>query len=294
MLALCWSNGLTKFSTLASSSQRTYAADRSDPGVGALLDRLRSSQAQEAWEEFLFQFSDTLYQVAGISSRSEEEAAECFVFVCEKLAENSFRRLLRFKRAGTATFSTWLRVVAKNLCFDWQRKIHGRPRPFKSLRGLTALDLEVYHCRYERGLSIEDTLQALRSSWNALTASAVNESENRIEGLLSPRQHWILAARHSSTHPTPLSIEDESNKLPLDVADPSPGPESRLWQEEQQSRLLRCLQSLAPEERLLLQFRFEDELSLQEIANLLGIGDPQRAHRKILGILQKLRVEMEK
>jgi RNA polymerase sigma factor (sigma-70 family) len=243
---------------------------------------------------FLLQFGDTLYQVAGISTRNEDEAADCFVFVCEKLAENAFRRLLCFKPAGTASFSTWLRVVAKNLCFDWQRKVHGRPRPFKSIRGLGALDLEVYHCRYERGLSAEDTFQLLRSSWTTLTACAVSESENRIAGLLSSRQHWILAARQSSLHPSPLSAEDENHQFLLDLEDPTPSPESRFWQSQQQSHLRRCLKSLSSEERLILQFRFEDDLSLQEIAHLLGIGDPKRAHRKILAILQKLRAEMQK
>jgi hypothetical protein len=64
---------------------------------------------------FLLQFGDTLYQVAGISTRNEDEAADCFVFVCEKLAENAFRRLLCFKPAGTASFST-PRNPSSNLC----------------------------------------------------------------------------------------------------------------------------------------------------------------------------------
>jgi DNA-directed RNA polymerase specialized sigma subunit, sigma24 homolog len=127
---------LTRFSSVAKSLERADAVYRSDSGATALLNGLRSTHAQEAWQDFLLQFGDTLYQVAGISTRNEEEAADCFVFVCEKLAENAYRRLLCFKPAGTASFSTWLRVVAKNLCFDWQRKVHGRPRPFKSLRGL--------------------------------------------------------------------------------------------------------------------------------------------------------------
>jgi len=270
------------------------AAERPHSEASALLDRLRSTHAQEAWHDFLLQFAGTLYHVAGISARNEEEAANCFVFICEKLAENAFRRLLCFKPAGTASFSTWLRVVAKNLCFDWQRKVHGRPRPFKSLRGLSALDLEIYHCRYERGLSAEDTWQVLRTSWTTLTAAAVSESENRIAGMLSPRQQWILAARQSSIYLSSLSAEEQNGKTPTDVEDPAPSPESLVFQSQQRSRLLRCLEALSSEERLLLQFRFEDDLSLNEIAHLLGIGDAQRAHRKLFGILQKLRTEMKK
>ena len=282
---------MNKFS-VPNPAESSDAADQPRSEASALLDRLRSSQAQAAWQDFLLQFGGTLYHVAGISARNEEEAASCFVFICEKLAENAFRRLLCFKPLGTASFSTWLRVVAKNLCFDWQRKVHGRPRPFKALRSLSALDLEVYHCRYERGLSAEDTLQFLRPSWTTLTAAGVSESENRIAGRLSPRQQWILAARQSSIYLSSLSAEDQNDKTPIDVEDPAPSPESLVWQSQQRSRLRRCLESLSSEERLLLQFRFEDDLSLAEIAHLLGIGDAQRAHRKLLRILQRLRTEM--
>src|SRR5215471_9372221 len=223
------SNGLTDSDSLANSVESAGSAGRFDSEASALLSRLSSLHAEEAWGDFLLRFGDTLYQVAGISAQNEEDAADCFVFVCAKLAENGFRRLLRFKPNGTASFSTWLRVVARNLCFDWQRKVHGRPRLFKSLHGLGALDLEVYYCRYERGLSAEDTLQSLRSSWPALTNRAVSEAENRIAGLLSPRQHWILAARQSSARPVSLTGDDEGGPLPPDVADPAADPESRFW-----------------------------------------------------------------
>ena len=270
------------------------AADQPHSKASDLLDRLRSSHPQEAWQDFLLQFAGILYHVARISARNEEESANCFVFICEKLAANGFRRLLCFKPAGTASFSTWLRVVAKNLCFDWQRKVHGRPRPFKSLSGLSALDLEIYHCRYERGLSAEDTLQVVRASWTNLTAAGVSESESRIAGMLSPRQQWILAARQSSIHLASLSAEDQDDQTATDVEDPAPSPELLVWQSQQRSRLRRSLDSLSSEERLLLQFRFEDDLSLTEMAHLLGLGDAQRAHRKLLGVLQKLRTEMQK
>ena len=101
-----------------------------------LLERLRSTDSHAGWEEFLISYSPVLYQTIRAFTREEDDASDCFVFICEQLAKNSFRRLLQFDTNGTASFTTWLRVVARNLCFDWHRKKHGRFRPFKSIQNL--------------------------------------------------------------------------------------------------------------------------------------------------------------
>ena len=55
---------------------------------------------------------------------------------------------------------------------------------------------------------------------------------------------------------------------------------------QQQAQLRRCMASLPTYERLLLQLRFEGDLSLDEIARLTGLGDAQRVHRHI-GVILK-------
>jgi RNA polymerase sigma factor (sigma-70 family) len=132
-----------------------------DPNVAILQEDLRSSNAPAAWEAFLGQYSPVLYQTALAYTDDEDDAANCFLHICEQLSRNSFRRLLKFKPDGSANFTTWLRVVARNLCFDWHRTQMGRRRPFKSLQSLSSLELDVYDCRLERGLSVEETLQRL-------------------------------------------------------------------------------------------------------------------------------------
>jgi|SRR5215831_1039219 len=263
-----------------------------EPGIPQMLIQLGSPHAQRAWEQFLLLYGAVLYQVVRTSTREEEEAADCFVFVCEKLAEKGYRRLLRFKPAGAASFVTWLRVVTRNLCFDWQRKVHGRPRPFKFLQNLSAVDLEVYRCRCERGLSGDDTLRHIRATWPAVTREIVNEIESRIARLLSPRQQWILAARLASNTALPLDVDGEDGRA-MEIADPMPSPELAIFNEQEQGRLRRSVDSLPSDEQLIVQLRFEDELSLREIAQLMGLVDAQRAQRKLVAVLKKLRDAME-
>jgi len=95
-----------------------------DPNFATLQKELRSSNGLEAWETFLGIYSSILYQTAVAYSDDEDEAADCYLYICEQLSRNSFRRLLKFKPEGSASLTTWLRVVSRNLCYDWHRA-HG-------------------------------------------------------------------------------------------------------------------------------------------------------------------------
>jgi RNA polymerase sigma factor (sigma-70 family) len=190
---------------------------------------------------------------------------------------------------GAASFTTWLRVVARNLCFDWHRKVHGRPRPFKSLLGLSALELEVYHCRYERRLSRDETLERLRANWPTTKMDDLIDMELRIENFLNPLQRWILNTRQQgNVVTTSWSDGEDSELVTAELIDPAPSPEAIVLDEQQRTRLHECVAALSDDERLMVRLRFDEELSLEEISRLTGLGDPQRVHRRLAAILQKL------
>jgi len=261
--------------------------------VGPLLAKLRGEEAQAGWEEFLLQYSALLYQTARMLAHDEDDAADCFVHTCEQFAKGRFEKLLRFKTDGAASFATWLRVVARNLCHDWQRKKYGRARPFKILQNLSPVEIETYHCRFERNFSREETLQQLRGSWPGIQAEELIEIERKIEGRLNPGQRWILSVRSHALATTALPNEEDESGM-SEIADPAPSPESVVEDQEQRGMLQKCMQGLAADERLILRLRFEDELSLEEISQLAGLRDAQRVHRRLTSILQKLRWAIER
>jgi RNA polymerase sigma factor (sigma-70 family) len=272
------------------------SASRTDlPSRAPLFGRLRSPDAQAAWEDFLREYSPVLYQTVRAFTQDEEEVSDCFVHICEQLARNGFRRLLHFESAGAAKFSTWLRVVARNLCYDWHRRKNGRLRPFKSVQGLSALELQVYRYRYEQGRSREEAHQHLRMTWPDLMIDQLAEIESRIENSLNSRQHWLLSVwkdRKSTPSISDSDIEDEWGDEAAAAVDLAPDPETIAADRQQQARLHQCVALLPPGERLIVQLRFEDELLLEEIARLTGLGDAQRVHRRLGVILQKLRAAM--
>jgi RNA polymerase sigma factor (sigma-70 family) len=262
-----------------------------DRGVAPLLKGLRSPDScGDAWAEFLESYSPVLYQTARACTSDDDAAADCYLHICERLARNSFRRLLKFKPEGSASFTTWLRVVARNLCFDWQRSQRGRPRPFKSMQHLSALELEIYNSRFLHGSSQQETLHRLESRFPGLELSLLLEIEERLQGSLTSRQQWLLRTRRRPEFDAPVAVVDhEDEPDTVDVADPTPSPETQIADKEHQVMLGRCLSSLPAQERLLLQLRFEQELSLAEIARLCGLQDAQRVHRMLATVLNKLR-----
>jgi RNA polymerase sigma factor (sigma-70 family) len=262
----------------------------SDRPIWPLLRALRSPNAGDAWVEFLKSYGPVLYQTARAYAPNQHAAADFYVYVCEQLAQNRFRRLLKFNPEGQASFTTWLRVVACHLCFDCHRRQSGRKRPFKSLQNLSPLELEIYNWRFERGVSQDETLERIAPMFPKVGLDELSAIEERLQNSLSSRQHWLLSMRRQSKASAAIAVED---KVPApDVADPQPDQEAQMVTKQQLEQLRSSLGSLPADERLLVQLRFEHELTLDEVARLCGLGDGQRVLRKLAVILKKLRSVM--
>lgn len=260
--------------------------------VAPLLEALKSPNLCDgAWAEFLDDYSPVLYQTARACTSDDDGAADCYLHICERLSRNGFRRLLKFKPEGRASFTTWLRVVARNLCFDWHRSQCGRPRPFKSLQHLSPLEFEVYNFRFVHRISQQEAIHRIQSQFPGVGISEMSEIEERLQSSLTSRQHWILGTRRQPEFDVAVADREEDPGT-VDVPDPSPSQESQIADQEQQAQLRTNLASLPAQERYLLQLRFEQELSLGEIARLCGLEDAQRVHRTLATILKKLRHSM--
>jgi len=257
-----------------------------------ILQQLRASDPHEGWIEFLEEYSGLIFQVGRHFERDLDRASDCFQFVCEKLSEDHFRRLLRFKPLGPATFSTWLRAVVRNLCLDWHRQEFGRHRPFRSISHLSTFDQEVFKHVYERGVSATETLPLLQSRFPGVVPQRVAESRDRIEHQLTAEQRWRLTVRSARRAERVATTVQEAEAAPVEFADPRPDPEALAILEERRGALSRALDRLSKRERLLVGMRFEQELTLDQIARLLDLGNAQRADRQIKIILTRLREEL--
>ena len=254
---------------------------------------LPAKEMEEAWDRFLGEYAGLILQVVHLFERDPDRVDDCFLFVCEQLKKDRLRRLRRFEANGTATFSTWLRVVVRNLCLDWRRQRFGRPRIFRSIARLPEMDQEVFRCIYFRKLSENETLHTVRALHPALDREALAASLVRIRGSLSPHQSWLLASRNPymesiSGNPDAATGDDRLREL----TDPDPDPETEASGREFLRALRRAMDGLPSKERLLLRLRFEQELTLEEIAELMQLGSAVKAQRYLQQVLSKTREQL--
>ena len=250
-----------------------------------LLRDLYSTNSQDAWAEFLSEYANVIYQVVRHLESDADNAADCFQFVCEQLIDHRSRRLRKFRGEGPATFATWLRAIVRNLCIDWHRKEFGRRRPFSSVAQLPVFDQEVFRMVYEQAVPPEECVTQLAADFPNTTIHQINESRNRIEGVLTSNQRWLLVQRAAN----PNGHGEASEEILRDVKDVRPDPEAQTLENERRQKLESAMKSLSPNERLLIRLRFEEGVTLEKAATLLGLGNAQKADRQIKEILSRLR-----
>jgi RNA polymerase sigma factor (sigma-70 family) len=263
-----------------------------DLQTDVLFRQLRSRDPREAWARFLELYSALLFDVARRFEREEDAVADCYLSICEQLSADGFRRLLRFRPDGPASFSTWLCAVARNLCLDWHRREFGRHRVFESVARMPALDQEIFRGVFVERLPIEDLFLKLQPRHPGMTIQCMAERARVVGQALSSRQRWLLTVRGSRGSPQASGAAQHDEAELLRIPSEMPNPETWAGLQEERATLLRALSRLPAGERLLVKLRFARELTLAEIAKLMGFENPQAADRRIRDVVEKLRAEM--
>ena len=98
----------------------------------------------------------------------------------------------------------------------------------------------------------------------------------------------MLSAGGSRAESPGAAASPGEGQDPGQVADPRPDPETLARRREQRAALSRAMRSLPDAERVLLRCRFEEEMTLAQIARLAGLADAQAADRAIQAVLKRL------
>ena len=250
-----------------------------------LLRRLSSNDPGPAWVEFIDRYSAVIMQTASQFDRRQNRSNECFLYVCEQLYEDGFRRLLKFNTRGKANFKTWLGAVVFNLCVDWHRREFGRATLLPAISALPAFDRAVYRLVIEQGMSKETSFQMLKADFPDLTHKLLESAVLRVYSLLTPRQRWQVTVRNRRLQrPRGTLNKDPVQHLP----DLGSGPDVQAQKQQDIETLQNAMVCLTARQRLLLRLRFQEGLSLKKIAELTQLGDTNRAWRHIQTALTAL------
>jgi RNA polymerase sigma factor (sigma-70 family) len=263
---------------------RRSSGHLSEKSDHALLRELKSADAWSAWTEFLHRFDSFIIKTAGQFEYDQDRKNDCFLFVSEKLSEDNFKRLLRYQPKHNASFKTWLMTVVFNLCIDWHRREFGRATLLPAISALPAFDQLVYRYSFKQGMASAECLQALSTDFPAVTRQMLSEAVSRIHRILTPRQRWQIGVRLRRRQDSGDLRMKDMDLLPSPVDDPS----SRAQQHQELEELQSALEAMPARQRLLLQLRFHDGLTLRQIAHFIRLGDSSRAWRKVQDALQAL------
>ena len=266
---------------------------RSDAALLELFDE----EPLRAWELFIDRYADSIFASVRALGTDYDEVMDRFVYVCEKLVEDDYRRLRSVKYLGErGELTPWLRQVTKNLVINWVVSKEGRRRLLKPIEELSDLDQEVFKGRFWRGWSPSEIWGALRAGGNRdVRLLDILDSLDRVERKLTPKKRWRLMAQLLRRGPSPTLIEEQ-------VADTHQrtGPERALLRNEAETRLRHALAQLTARERLLLQLRYEDSLPIAETARALRISQKEAkaslafVRRRLRGLLQEADLSVEK
>lgn len=250
------------------------------------LSDLATADYGPAWQTFLRMYTSLILRVARHHEADESKVMDIYVFVCEKLSESDFRRLRKFRTDGSATFSTWLTTVVRNLCVDWHRSVHGRSRPSTMVLQLSDLESFVFRELYERGRTKVECLNSLPEEFGHVTERDLESINARIHAMLTPARRWRLMNRHPTVVPLDDSVGIDTRRRDSGADD---SPQAQALSEEEIARLEQAIARLDADERLAIRLRFQEDLAFDQIAQAIGIKNKFRVRKLLNGALAKMR-----
>jgi DNA-directed RNA polymerase specialized sigma24 family protein len=258
-----------------------------DPPDAEILLLLRREPAR-AWDLFIGRYADFIFTQLRALGFDYDQAMDRFVYVCEKLAEDDFRRLRTVRYAGErGQLTPWLRQVIKRLCINWAWSAEGRRRLCKPVARLPARERRAFELYFWQGLAPPEIYEQLRLDAPALKYVEVLEALERVFAVLNQQNLWNLLCQLARRRgPVPLDeLEDETG---LEPPDPNANPEEILQQKETAALVTQSLAALSALERVAAQLHFTESLTVKEVAEILR--RPEREVKNALKTaLNKLR-----
>lgn len=182
-----------------------------------------------------------------------DDADEFAGFVHLKLVENDYSILRKFE--GRSSLETFLAVVVQHLFLDHRAHLWGKWRASSVAKNLGDAAVEIERIVRRDGRSVEEAATMLRSAHPELTPASIAALVKSLpERPLRRRFVDLDAAAHVGTEP---------NQIPASA---------RQLDSDRISKVVhRFLASLEPTDRLIFRLRFENDMTIAEIARSVRV-----------------------
>ena len=229
--------------------------------------------------ELLLSNLDLIERIIAFTCRRRQmdpaDAEEFAATVKLKLVEGDYAVLRKFE--GRSRFSTFMTVVIQRMLLDFRIHHWGKWHPSATATQLggMAVELEKMLLRDER--SVDEAFQILAARDRDLTIEKVRS----------------LAAVLPARPPKRTNVGlDEAAELSSAAEDHLPAERARV-SAKVSGVVRKFIDSLPQEERLILQLRFDSEMTIAQIARSLHL-DQKKLYRRIEQLLRDLRADLER
>lgn len=200
---------------------------------------------------------EVVTRVAAKSALDEDEAADLRSAVYVKLLEDDGAVLRRFR--GRSSLATYLTAVVRRLLLDLRAARWGKWRPSMAARRLGPLAVELERLTSRDGLSLQEAVATLtRDRGRGPSPSALAALAEKLPPRGSGRPHETAE---------PLPFLEGGEPVDARALDAERGEVAR----HAHAVLRRLLAELGPEDRRLLELRFDEDLTVTEIAAVLAV-----------------------
>ena len=181
---------------------------------------------------------------------------------------------------GRSSLRTYLTTVIQRMFLDYRRRLWGKWRPSTEARRRGPLALQLEILLYRDGLTFDEAVETLQTNF------ACEESRDamaQLAHLLPPRTN-----RKSMNE----GGEDMAAVPAGELASPEAQVEGASTLARTQGLVDDVMEGLDPQDRIVLRMRFEDNISVANIARTLHL-DQKRLYRRIEDLLAEFRKSLE-
>jgi len=208
------------------------------------------------------------------------DAEELAAVVKLRLVENDYAVLRAYEQRSS--FRTYISIVVQRMALDYRIHEWGKWHASAEAKRLGALALELEEIVLRDGRTIDEALVLLRSKHDGITRESLQELAAKLP-TRAPRRRTI-----------PLDdAAPESLSRPADADHPILTDERRRASQQLSTMMSAALARFAEEDQLILQLRFEQGMSVAQIARALAL-DQKLTYRRIERNMREIRRELER
>jgi RNA polymerase sigma factor (sigma-70 family) len=209
-----------------------------------------------------------------------DDADEFASIVKLRLVEKDFAVLRAWE--GRSSLTTYIGTVVQRLALDYRTHAWGKWRASAEAKRLGALAVDLEQLLYRDRRTIEDVVAVLAAKYDGITRESLLALAARLPERAPRRRDVDLDAAASVA--TPQSASPEEHTL---------DQERRAASQHVSGVMAAAIQKLLEQDRLIMQLRFEEGMTVPQIARALQLDQRQLYHRLERCTLE-LRRELER